>query len=172
MTNKVDVGLARLLIRVASGDPVDAIEAAKLIIASRDTRSVPVLLDIAVGEIYGKWARIASVYALGLMGDRRCSPQLARVFEDSSESVAVRSHAAEAVGNLRDGRAVAALRRGFLDPTVPLAVKRSVVYALSQIGGRAAVSSLREFERGDIPGRLGRELSATVRALRSGRNQV
>jgi HEAT repeat protein len=164
MSGSIDLVSARLLVRLVAGSPVEAMEAAKRLIVSRQPSLLGLLLEIAGRGDYKKWARIGAIYTLGLLGNRRCVPFLIRVLGNEAEPRSIRSHAAEALGNLRGRRAVPTVRRVLLDPDESADVKRSSVYALSQIGGRTAVSALRKFGSTGPRGRLGRELAAAIRA--------
>ena len=104
-----------------------------------DTRAVPVLQRLAVGD--NRYVRREAILALGKMGLPALGAELVVALrEDASD--AARSAAATSLGNLRDTVAVAALVRALGDPA-PV-VRQQVVAALHLLWtaeARAAVTS-------------------------------
>jgi HEAT repeat protein len=151
----------RILMRMLTGDPVEAMESAKEIIGL-GTRVDPMLLkDIASNKIYKKWSRIAAVYALGFLAHKASAPALIRILQDQRENAQLRGHAAEALGNMRDPRAVLALGK-ILSADEHTSIKKWCVYALSEIGSDRAGSILKRFEATNPVAVLRRELKSTL----------
>ena len=151
----------RLLMRMLTGDPVEAMESAKEVIGL-GTRVNPMLLkDIASNKIYKKWSRIAAVYALGFLAHKASTSALIRILQDQRENTQLRGHAAEALGNMREPRAVLALGK-VLWADDHTSVKKWCVYALSEIGSDRAGSLLKQFEATNPVGVLRRELKSRL----------
>ena len=151
----------RLLMRMLTGDPVEAMESAKEVIGL-GTRVNPMLLkDIASNKIYKKWSRIAAVYALGFLAHKASTSALMRILQDQRENTQLRGHAAEALGNMREPRAVLALGK-VLWADDHTSVKKWCVYALSEIGSDRAGSLLKQFEATNPVGVLRRELKSRL----------
>src|SRR6266581_1332568 len=89
-------------LRPLFGDPSDAMELAKKIIGGKLKVNHDILLYIGSVKDNPKWARIASIYALGFIGKDEFAPQLRAILSDPGEDTEVRGHAAEALGNIRD----------------------------------------------------------------------
>lgn len=154
-----------LLVRVASGDPREAIEAAKRLIGLKASVDQIALIEIASRATYRKWARIAAVYVLGFRGDGRAAATLRKILASRAGHVQIRNYAAEALGNLGDARALSILG-GILKRDEPPELKRWCVYALSEIGGHRARSLLERFEGTKPSGKLRQELREALASLR------
>lgn len=123
------------------GDPVEAMETAKQIIGRELVVDPAALETILENKDSQKWARIASIYSLGLLGERSAVPALIRILSNSHEPIAVRAHAAEALGNIGDPESVPALAEMLRDETSP-SLRRSCAYALGEIDGSEARAAL------------------------------
>ena len=64
------------------GGAVDSIEAAKQFIGSPSSAPSDILEEIAGCSYCGQWSRIASIYALGFVGDENTAASLRRVAAD------------------------------------------------------------------------------------------
>lgn len=83
------------------GEPVEAMEAAKRLIAQHDIRHVETLITIASNKSLRLWSRIAAIYTLGFIDDDGASRSaLGRIGRDKSEPAQVKSHALEALENV------------------------------------------------------------------------
>ena len=136
-----------------AGSPKGAMEAAKKIIAGKVRIDPALLAEIASSRCYKKWSRIAAIYVLGLLNDKRCVPELIRVLENRKEDPSLRDHAAEALGNIRDRRAIIGLSKVLMSKENPR-IKRSCIYALSEINATKARSILKQFEATDPQGSI------------------
>lgn len=129
------------LIRIVSGVPTEAMEAAKEIIGKKVNIESIFLVEIARAPILNNWARVASIYSLGLLGYRPSVPVLTNILRDQQNHWRVRAHAAEALGNLRDSRPIPVLEKVLMSRERSY-VKVSCLYALSEIGTRRACAVL------------------------------
>lgn len=151
----------RILMRILTGDPVQAMESAKKVIGSRADIDPSLLREIATNKLYKKWSRIAAVYALGFLAHRASAPALIGILEDRDEHFELRGHAAEALGNMGDPRSLAVLDR-ILGRKERPSIKRWCVYALSQIRNPKARSILKKFEATKPTGVVAKELVSAL----------
>jgi len=151
----------RLVLRIVTGDPVDAMEAAKEIIRSRKPPSAAWLEEVAGDSSCREWSRIAAVYALGFLGNKPSASVLVRILQDEREHPKLRGHAAEALGNLRERRALSVLRK-ILMSDERSDLKKWCVYAASEIGGPGARTVLNQFGATRPTGILRKELKAAL----------
>jgi|ERR1035437_60435 HEAT repeat protein len=155
--NTSELNTIRLLLRMLTGDPIEAMESAKKLIGSK-VHVQPVLLEqIASEKKYKKWSRIAAIYVLGFLNHKTSTAVLSSILRDRLDNPQIRAHAAEALGNLRDPRAFSVLHDILLgkDPTL---VKRWCVYALSEIKGDRAYSMLKKLAATKPTGVMAKEL--------------
>jgi hypothetical protein len=158
---KVDATI-RGLMRILTGDPVDAMESAKKIVGGTLSVDVSILVEIVRNRQYRSWSRIAAIYALGFLNEPSCARILISVMGSRDESSEVRSHAAEALGNMRASRAVPALAKILLgNEKTPL--KKWCIYALSEIGNSKSQALLVKFAATKPRGKLAKELSLAFR---------
>src|SRR5260370_26403010 len=94
-------------------------ETAKQIIGHKlmvDPESLePILLD----KSSRRWARIAAIYSLGVLGERSAVAAPLGILSDCRESIGVRAHPAEALGNINDAAAVPDLARALPQEAPP-----------------------------------------------------
>ncbi|MGH9513754.1 MAG: HEAT repeat domain-containing protein [Terriglobales bacterium] len=129
---------------------------------SQGAKTEPTLLsEIASNESYKKWARIGAIYALGFLNHKASAKVLISILRKRSESLQVRSHAAEALGNMREDRASSTLG-GILMSREPASLKKWCVYALSEIGTVRARAILKKFAATNPRGVLARELKSVA----------
>src|SRR5665213_365456 len=96
---------------IMTGDPTEAIEAAKRIIEHDDV-DVCTLADIAAKETCPKWSRIAATYALGFIDDKsKSAAALTRILANRNEDEEIRTHAAEALGHMEEPKAISVMER-------------------------------------------------------------
>jgi hypothetical protein len=148
-----------------TGDPVEAIEAAKKIIVRSGTLAPVLLLEVAQNEKYKMWSRIAAVYALGFLGVKLSVPRLIHILEESREPLTLRCHTAEALGNVQDPRAVAVLERVLMRKEPP-SLKKWCIYALSQIGTSKAKMILTRIKEAKPKGIIAKEINLAFQHLR------
>jgi HEAT repeat protein len=151
----------RSVLQIVTGNPVDAMEAAKEIIRSRKPPSTVWLEEIAGNTSCRKWSRIAAVHALGFLGSKATSPVLIRILQSAREHPQLRAHAAEALGNLRESRALPSLRR-ILMSKERTDLKKWSIYAASEIGGPKARAILNQFAATNATRVLKKELKAAL----------
>src|SRR5271167_4641241 len=113
-----------------SDDP-ESMETAKKIIGGHVEANPAELSRIAQDKNVGKWPRIAAMYTLGFLGDKKFSPILRYILADSSNDLDIRSYAAEALGNIGDQDA-AMLLKNVLRDAPPAALRESCEYALEE----------------------------------------
>jgi hypothetical protein len=154
----------RALKRIKSNDPIEAMEAAKALIAGGAKTSSTRLSEVAVNERLADWSRISAIYALGLLNDLTCERSLMSILADCDEARVIREHAAEALGNLRSPRAVGLLRMIALSDQRPT-IKKWCVYALGEISGSRALSALRDLAAEHPSGTLEVELNDTLKQV-------
>lgn len=155
----------RALKRIKSNDPIEAMEAAKALIAGGAKASSTRLSEVAVNERLADWSRISAIYALGLLNDLTCERLLMSILADCDEARVLREHAAEALGNLRSPRAVGLLRMIALSDQRPT-IKKWCVYALGEISGSRALSALQDLAAEHPSGTLEVELNDTLKQVR------
>jgi len=143
------------------GSPNGAMEAAKKVIAGKVRIDPALLAEIASSGCYKKWSRIAAIYVLGLLNDKRCVPELMRVLGSRKEDSNLRDHAAEALGNIRDRRAIVTLGKVLMSQENPR-IKRSCVYALSEINTAKARAILKQFEETNPQGSIRKVLQEAL----------
>jgi len=86
---------------ILAGDPVEAIEAAKRLIADDIVDGAP-LAKVATNKKNRPWARIAVIYALGFADDESTAGLvLTDIVGDRDDIEECRARAAEALGHLR-----------------------------------------------------------------------
>ena len=126
--NPVDVA------EIVRGDPIEAMEAAKRLVRSASDQDNPEpLLYVARNRTNAMWARIAAIYALGLISRARgAQSALAEILVDDKEPAEIRSYAAEALGNMRASNYEGALRH-VLNSAASAEVIKYCRYALGQI---------------------------------------
>jgi HEAT repeat protein len=151
----------RPLVEMLTGDPERAMESAKKLIGMVSKLDPKILATIAEDKAFKKWARIGSIYVLGLSGYPVALKVLLRVLLNKKENLHIRTHAAEALGNLQDRRAVVGLAR-VLTMRVPLSLKRNCVFALTEIDSPLALSALRRYVKSHPSPRLIRQLQEGV----------
>jgi HEAT repeat protein len=155
----------RLLMLLLTGDPIEAMEAAKKIIGRSATVAPVLLLEVAQNKKYKMWSRIGAVYALGFLGLKLSVPRLIRILEESGEPLTLRCHAAEALGNVQDPRAVATLERILMQKEPP-SLKKWCIYALAQIGTSRAKMILTRIKEQKPKGLIAKEINLAFRHLR------
>ena len=160
-----DLHGTRLLMRLLTGDPVEAMEAAKNIIGGKNGPAPVLLLEVAQDEKYKKWSRIGAVYALGFLGFKPSVPGLIRILEESREPLSLRCHAAEALGNAQDSRAVATIEQVLMRDE-PASLKKWCIYALSQIGTSQARTVLTRVKEAKPRGIVAKEINLAFEHLR------
>jgi HEAT repeat protein len=154
----------RLLMLLLTGDPVEAMEAAKKIIGRSGTVAPVLLLEVVQNEKYKTWSRIGAVYALGFLGYRPSVPHLIRILEESREPFTLRCHAAEALGNTQDPRAISAIERVLMRREPP-SLKKWCIYALSQIGTSRAKPILTRIKESKPKGIVAKEINLALQHL-------
>ena len=152
-----ELNIDRILLRMLTGDPVEAMESAKKLIGSKVPPESALLEQIASERKYKKWSRIAAVYTLGVLSSRASVETLISILRDGSDDPQVRAHAAEALGNIRDKRAFPALREALLGKE-RASIKRWCIYALAEIGAERARPVLEELAATRPTGAVAREL--------------
>ncbi len=159
-----DLRGTRLLMRLLTGDPVEAMEAAKKIIGGKDGLAPILLSEVAENRKYKPWSRIGAVYALGFLEFKPGTPGLIRILHESKESLALRCHAAEALGNAQAVGAVAAIELVLMRDEPP-SLKKWCIYALSQIGTSQAKTVLTRLKEGKPSGIVAKEISLAFEHL-------
>jgi len=157
----------RLLMRLLTGDPVDAMEAAKEIISHEEAVAPVLLLEVAVNRKYKLWSRVAAVYSVGLLGFRRGGAALTELLAAHTESAVLRSHVAEALGNMGYSGAVEMLGDTLGSDRSKL-VKKSCVYALSQIRSPRSKVLLERAQAENPKGEIAKDISVALERLGSG----
>jgi len=86
---------------ILMGEPVEAMEAAKRLIAKNDQAHVETLIPIVKNKRAPLWSRIAAIYTLGFIDlDAVAVPTLRAIGGDYNESEMIRDHALEALEHL------------------------------------------------------------------------
>lgn len=134
-----------LLVVLWSGRAIPAFEAAKSLIALDATDAIPEVCRILKD---GKTSdnRAAAAYVLGFLAGQAAINCLLKALR-GSDSVKVRSHAAEALGHTGDERAVDGLIGALTDRAAT--VRYWAAFALGEIGSHAALVPLRKLARED-----------------------
>jgi len=146
---------------ILAGDPVEAIEAAKRLIADDIVDGAP-LAKVATNKKNRPWARIAVIYALGFADDESTAGLvLTDIVGDRDDIEECRARAAEALGHLREPRTVPLMKKILARDDSPR-VKRWCVYALSEIGCAKALGVLKTFALTKRTGEVGEELRAAL----------
>jgi hypothetical protein len=151
----------RLLMRLLTGDPIEAMEAAKEIIGGKGVLSPTLILEVAKSEKYRIWSRVGAVYALGFLGFRPSVPSLMRVLQNSREPLSLRCHAAEALGNMQDAKAIAVIEE-VMARGEPGSLKKWCIYALSQIGTSRARKILTRAREAKPNGTIAKEIKLAL----------
>jgi HEAT repeat protein len=151
----------RLLMRLLTGDPVEAMEAAKQIIGRKGVLAPALLLEVAENRKYRRWSRVGAVYALGFLEFKPSVPSLIRILQDSRESLSLRCHAAEALGNTQDSRAIAVIDQ-VMTRDEPSSLKKWCIYALSQIGTSQARKILTRVREAKPKGTIAKEIKLAL----------
>jgi hypothetical protein len=86
---------------ILTGDPVEAMEAAKRLISKNERRQIDRLMSIAAHRHNPLWSRIAAIYTLGFIDEAAVSLNTLRSLAyDRTEHALVIEHAREAMDNL------------------------------------------------------------------------
>ena len=142
---------------ILSGDPAEAMEAAKRIIEHEDV-DIHTLTDIATNETCAKWSRVAAIYTLGFIDDKSKSARaLTRILANRNEDQECRAHAAEALGHMEEPKAISVMAKILMAEDSP-EVKKWCVYALTELGGSETRSILEQFATTTPTGTLADEL--------------
>lgn len=147
----------KLLLQLLTGDPIEAMEAAKNIIGLRGVVAPELLLEIARNRVYKRWSRTGAVYALGFIRYKPSVTVLADILENPDEVLDLRCHAAESLGNLQYSQSISSLER-ILKSDEPKSLKRWCIYALSQIPSRHAAAVLKEIGQIEKKGIIAKEI--------------
>lgn len=141
MSEKSIVAIAAICL----GEPREAMEAAKYLISKPDMDYSTSLEMILANKKAKPWSRIASSYVLGLSNRKKSVGVLIDVLSDRTNSIQLRSHAAEALGNLRAPSAVSTLEAMAKSSNATL--KRNCIYALQQIASTSAKAALTKLKK-------------------------
>jgi HEAT repeat protein len=117
---------------IRKGDPIEAMEATKVLLQHKRHPYLRHLAAIAKNKANKKWNRIAAIHVLGFMGSREAVPPLLGILVTQEEDTSIRGHAAESIGILRGRRAIPALVKILQSPE-PYRLKTECVYALSKM---------------------------------------
>lgn len=152
---------------ILSGDPAEAIEAAKRVIAKPDRIDAKALAEIAAKPTNKRWSRIAAIYALGFIDVKsQFAPALIEIVLNRTDDEQCRAHAAEALGDMHHPNIVPTLA-GVLMSEDTAEVKRWCIYSLSETGDREALAALEEFAATKPANDLRKELQAALRRKRN-----
>ncbi len=155
----------RVLMSILTGDPLDAMEAAKKIVNGAIKVDPDLLLLIVDNHQYKTWSRIAAIYALGFLNHPSSARSLIGIVGNTKEPSQVRSHAAESLGNMRAHSAIPTLAR-ILSRRERASLKKWCVYALGEINTSKSNAVLKKFEATKPTGRVLKELMSAVRPAR------
>jgi HEAT repeat protein len=92
----------RLIEDLKSPDAETAMEAAKAIIASHLKVPIGKIEAIASEQNDSDWSRVAAIYLLGNLRNKKSAPKLAEILRREQEKPLLREYAAEALGNIGD----------------------------------------------------------------------
>ena len=124
------------VIKLLTGDPYAAMEAAKKLIKIHQQVNPESLIRVLEDHARHPWSRIAAAYVLGFLDygpSNSGAKALLRVLENSKERVSLRSHAAEALGNLGATEAISVLREVLQDPEESKTLQKWCKFALSEL---------------------------------------
>lgn len=107
----MQVVIPQFLEPMLKGSPAESMEIAKQIVGDHIHVDHALLAKLGEDKQLGRWARIAAIYALGLVGEVELAMSLRHVLSDKTDDVKVREHAAEALGNIGDRDSVDLLRK-------------------------------------------------------------
>jgi len=122
----------QFLLHMLTGSPGDCMEAAKKMIGGQIPTDHRTLAKIGRDKSLEVWPRIAAIYALGLLGERKFADALGNIVADRTDDLAVRSHAAEALGNLGN-KDITGVLRDVLRGKPPKELREACTYALGEL---------------------------------------
>ena len=161
MKRCVQTDVVFLVMELLTGDEVRSIEAAKHLIADPAQIDPELLERIVLDPGYKPWSKVMSAYVLGfipLTPGSKHQLVLRKALADADMSIALRTHAAEAIGNLRDEGAASLLEERLLDDHESTRVRKWCIYALAELRSSAATATLSRFASTHPHGILAQEL--------------